>query len=176
MSLWKFKNNMQIDFTELNHVFVLTPPLIYEDFRGHNIESWNKKVYEDSIARKDWVVDSISSSRKHVLRGIHGDDCTTKLVSCLYGTIYLVILNNDPDSTQYKQWTSVTLSDKNRKQVLIPPKFGNGHVVMSDHAVFSYKLDSYHNYSNQFTIRWNDEEAHNIWWPVKKPITSLRDS
>ena len=67
-------------------------------------------------------------------------------------------------------------SDSNKKQVLIPPKFGNGHVVMSDHAVFSYKLDSYHNYSNQFTIRWNDEDAHNIWWPIKNPITSLRDA
>ena len=121
-------------------------------------------------------VDSISSSKKHVLRGIHGDDCTTKLVSCLYGSIYLVVLNNDQESKQYREWTSFTLSDSNKKQVLIPPKFGNGHVVMSDHAVFSYKLDSYHNYSNQFTIRWNDEDAHNIWWPIKNPITSLRDA
>tara|TARA_R100000908_G_scaffold21649_1_gene8557 strand:+ start:111 stop:614 length:504 start_codon:yes stop_codon:yes gene_type:complete len=167
---------MQVDFTELNGVFILTPPAIFEDFRGHNIESFNKKVYEETIVVRDWVVDSISSSRKHVLRGIHGDDCTTKLVSCLYGSIYLVVLNNDPESPQYKQWASFTLSDANKKQVLIPPKFGNGHVVMSDHAVFSYKLDSYHNYNNQFTIRWNDEEAHNIWWPVKKPITSLRDA
>ena len=101
---------MQIDFTELNGVFVITPPVVFEDFRGHNIESWNKKVYEESITKKDWIVDSISSSKKHVLRGIHGDDCTTKLVSCLYGSIYLVVLNNDQESKQYREWTSFTLS------------------------------------------------------------------
>ena len=85
---------MQVDFTELNNVFVLTPPAIFEDFRGHNIESFNKKVYEETIVVRDWVVDSISSSRKHVLRGIHGDDCTTKLVSCLYGSHYQMQIKN----------------------------------------------------------------------------------
>jgi dTDP-4-dehydrorhamnose 3,5-epimerase len=58
----------------------------------------------------------------------------------------------------------------------VPPKFGNGHLVMSDHAVFSYKLDAYYDIKSQFTIKWNDEESHNIWWPIKNPITSLRDS
>jgi len=167
---------MNLKLTELAGVLLITPPVTFEDFRGTNTENWNKKKYREYGIENDWVVDSISTSRKHVLRGIHGDDHTTKLISCLHGDIYFVVINNDPESNQYKQWQSFHLSGANRQQVLVPPKFGNAHLVMSKYAVFSYKLDAYYNVRSQFTIKWNDEEAHNIWWPVKNPITSLRDS
>jgi dTDP-4-dehydrorhamnose 3,5-epimerase len=121
------------------------------------------------------VVDSISTSRKHTLRGIHGDDRTTKLISCLYGTIYYIIINRDPDSKQYNHWFGITLSDRNKHQVLIPPKFGNGHLVMSEEAVFSYKLNAYYDRASQFTIKWNDP-MHNFFWPIKNPILSERDA
>ena len=69
---------------------------------------------------------------------------------------------------------SFTLSDKNRHQVIIPPKFGNGHLVLSSMAIFHYKQNTYYNPEGQFTITWNDPE-YNFWWPVKKPILSRRD-
>jgi dTDP-4-dehydrorhamnose 3,5-epimerase len=173
---WDINYRMNVKLTELTGVLLITPSVTFADFRGTNTENWNRIEYEDYGIHNDWVLDSISTSRKHVLRGIHGDGHTTKLISCLYGEIYFVVINNDPDSNQYKQWQSFHLSGANRQQVLVPPKFGNGHLVMSDHAVFSYKLDAYYDIKSQFTIKWNDYDTHNIWWPIKNPITSLRDS
>jgi dTDP-4-dehydrorhamnose 3,5-epimerase len=149
-------------------------PVVHEDFRGTNFESYNDTKYRDEISYP-FVVDSISTSRKHVLRGIHGDNKTTKLVTCLYGTIHVVIINRDPDSLQYNQWFTTTLSDRNKHQLLIPPKFGNGHLVMSDEAVFSYKLSEYYDRESQFTIKWNDP-MHDFFWPIKNPILSERDA
>lgn len=153
----------------------LIQPIIYEDFRGTNFESYNRVKYRDEVPYSEFVVDSISTSRKHVLRGIHGDAMTTKLVTCLYGTIHMVIINRDPESQQYNQWFTTTLSDRNKYQLLIPGGFGNGHLVMSEEAVFSYKLSQYYHRESQFTIKWNDP-MHNFFWPIKHPILSERDA
>jgi dTDP-4-dehydrorhamnose 3,5-epimerase len=69
---------------------------------------------------------------------------------------------------------SFVLSEQNRQQVLIPPKFGNGHVVLSDQAIFHYKQSTYYNREGQFTLLWNDPTL-NISWPVSDPILSDRD-
>ena len=79
------------------------------------------------------------------------------------------------ESPQYLHWQDFTLTERNKHQVLVPPGFGNGHLVMSDNAVFSYKLDQYYDRDSQFTVKW-DDDIHNIWWPVGNPILSLRDS
>jgi dTDP-4-dehydrorhamnose 3,5-epimerase len=162
---------MNIEYTDLEGV-KLIKPTIYEDFRGTNFESYNASNYYK--IPNQFVVDSISTSRQHVLRGIHGDSKTTKLISCLYGTIYFVVLDCRPDSETYHQWQSFTLSDQNKHQVLVPPGFGNAHLVMSDHCVFSYKLDQYYDRESQFTLKWNDDRF-NIYWPIKNPILSERD-
>ena len=106
-------------------------------------------------------------SRKYVLRGIHGDFKSWKLVTCLYGDIYFVIVDNRESSDTYMTWQSMTLDDKNRKEVLIPPGVGNGFIVMSDYSVFSYKWSydgDYPDVDNQFTIKWNNSKL-NIDWP-----------
>jgi dTDP-4-dehydrorhamnose 3,5-epimerase len=84
-----------------------------------------------------------------------------------------VIVNNDPSSSQYRVGTFSIC--KNRKQVLVPPKFGTSYLVMSDIAVFHYKQSSYYHQQKQFTIKWNDPKF-GIWWPISNPITSYRDS
>jgi dTDP-4-dehydrorhamnose 3,5-epimerase len=168
---------MNIQKTNLDGVLLITPPVVHEDFRGTNTEIYNKECYRDLSAyghNPDFVLESVSTSRQHVLRGIHGDAHTTKLISCLYGSFYFVVVNNDPFHPQYRQWQSFTLSDKNRQQILVPPKYGNGHLVMSDYVVFHYKLDAYYDRASQFTIRWNDPNF-NIWWPISRPILSERD-
>jgi dTDP-4-dehydrorhamnose 3,5-epimerase len=165
---------MKVENTPLDGVKLIMPDF-YEDYRGTNFEAYNEAKYRDEIPYAPFVVDSISTSRKHTLRGIHGDDRTTKLISCLYGTIYYIIINRDPESKQYNHWFGITLSDRNKHQVLIPPKFGNGHLVMSEEAVFSYKLNAYYDRDSQFTIKWNDP-MHNFWWPIKNPILSERDA
>jgi len=160
--------------TTLDSVRLIKPPTIFEDFRGHYVETYNERLYREAGIDQHFIQDDISVSRRHVLRGIHGDDKTWKLISCLQGSFYMVVVNNDPQSSQYRKWTSFTLSDTNRLQVLVPPKFGNGHVVMSEQAIFHYKQTTDYDRSGQFTLIWNDP-ALNIWWPVQDPIVSVRD-
>ena len=121
-----------------------------------------------------FVQDDISVSSKNVLRGIHGDDQTWKLVSCLYGKFYLVVVNCDKQSIDFGKWQSFVLSDKSRLQVLVPPKYGNAHLVLSDMTIFHYKQSTYYEPSKQFTYKWDDSQL-NIWWPIKNLILSQRD-
>lgn len=165
---------MDVKTCKLANVRVITPPTIFEDFRGSYVEIYNRDIYKPAGIEVDFIQDDISTSTRHVLRGIHGDQETWKLVSCLYGKFYLLVVDMDPASPTYRKWESFTLSDTNRMQVLIPPKHGNGHVVLSDTAIFHYKQNTQYNRAGQFTILWNDPEFK-FWWPVKDPVLSRRD-
>lgn len=163
---------IKIDRTDLDGVLVITLDTQAFDHRGMNIETFNERDYE-CLGTK-FIVDSISSSRRNVLRGIHGDSRTTKLISVLFGEIYFVVVNLDKESPQYKQTEFFYLKASNYRQILVPPKFGNGHLVISDHAVFSYKLSAEYDRDSQFSVHWNTPML-DIWWPSKKPIVSERD-
>ena len=165
---------MIVKKTQLDGVLLIEPPTNFEDFRGEYVEIYNEKLYREAGINVDFKQDDISISTKHVLRGIHGDQSTWKLVSCLQGKFYLVVVNWDETSPQYRQWQAFTLSDKNRLQVLIPPKFGNGHLVLSESAMFHYKQSNYYDRAGQFTILWNDPKL-GLWWPVQNPLVSRRD-
>lgn len=164
---------MQISKTKLDGVLLLKPE-VFEDFRGQYVETYNEQFCRDNGIDVKFVQDDISVSSKHVLRGIHGDAETWKLVSCMHGKFYLVVVNCDKESPSYGKWQSFVLSDVNRHQVLIPPKHGNGHVVLSETAIFHYKQNTYYNPKGQFTYIWNDPQLK-IWWPVKNPLLSQRD-
>lgn len=147
---------------------------IFEDHRGHYIETYNEKLYKEQGVDIKFVQDDASMSIRGVLRGIHGDNETWKLISCLYGVIYAVVVNCDTDSKQCGKWESFLLAESNGLQVLVPPKHGVAHLVLSDKAIFHYKQSSYYNREKQFTYRY-DDERFGIWWPVKDPILSKRD-
>jgi dTDP-4-dehydrorhamnose 3,5-epimerase len=160
--------------TKLEGVILIKPPTVFGDYRGIYVEIYNEKLYKEAGINVDFIQDDISVSKKDVLRGIHGDNKTWKLISCLAGKFYLVVVNWDKDSPQFGKWASFILSEHNRFQVLVPPKFGNGHLVLSEQAIFHYKQSTYYDRPGQFTILWNDPKL-NIRWPVKNPILSLRD-
>jgi dTDP-4-dehydrorhamnose 3,5-epimerase len=166
--------SLVVETTSLTGVKLIHPSTNFEDFRGSYVEIYNRELFQNAGINEDFIQDDISTSTKNVLRGIHGDQETAKLVSCLQGSFYLIVVNQDKDSPEFGKWESFTLSDKNRLQVLIPPKFGNGHLVLSDSAIFHYKQTTNYNRASQFTILWNDPEF-NFWWPVKNPILSRRD-
>ena len=162
-----------VEKTKLDGVLLIKLD-VFEDHRGWYVETFNEKVFHEHGIDIKFIQDDISVSNKHVLRGIHGDKETWKLISCLYGMFYLVVLNNDPKSSDYLKWQSFVLSHHNRHQVLVPPNYGNGHLVLSDRAIFHYKQNTYYNPKGQFTILWNDPKWK-IWWPIKNPILSMRD-
>ena len=164
---------MEILKTRLEGVLLIKPH-VFEDHRGEYVETYNEELYRKNGIDIKFVQDDISVSSKNVLRGIHGDAETWKLVSCLYGKFYLVVVNWDDASPQFGKWESFVLSNQNRLQVLVPPKFGNGHLVLSERAIFHYKQSTYYNRAGQFTLLWNDPKL-DISWPIKNPILSRRD-
>lgn len=165
---------MKVEATKLDGVLLIEPPTLFEDFRGQYVEIYNREAFKAAGIDQDFIQDDISISRRHVLRGIHGDKRTTKLIGCLHGAFYLVVINNIPNSPQYRHWQGFTLSDQNRHLVLVPPGFGNGHLVMTETAIFHYKQTTSYDRSSQFTLAWNDP-ALGIWWPIDEPIMSRRD-
>lgn len=164
---------VKISKAKLEGVLVIEPD-IFEDFRGFYVELYNERFYREQGMPVKFVEDDFSVSAKHVLRGIHCDSQAWKLVSCLHGSFYLVIINCDETSPYFGKWDSFVLSAPARKQVLVPPKHGVAHLVLSDSVIFHYKQSEYYDPKRQVTYHW-DEPKFNIWWPIKNPILSQRD-
>jgi dTDP-4-dehydrorhamnose 3,5-epimerase len=162
-----------IEKTKLDNVVKIIPT-VFKDFRGEYIETYNKDFMIENKIDIEFLQDDISVSKKNVLRGIHGNKTTWKLVSCLYGSFQLIVVNNDKDSKQYKKWESFELSSENKLQILVPPKFGNGHLVTSEKTIFHYKQNTQYDRNSQFTIKWNDPEFK-FKWKINDPILSDRD-
>jgi len=141
----------------------------FRDERGELWTVWNEEEFEPKLKFNH---DKIAVSKKDVLRGIHGDSKSWKLITCLHGDIKLVVV--DPNTLDY---ISILLTDKNKTSVLVPPGFGNGHLVLSDKAVFYYKWayeGKYPDVEDQFSLRWNDSKLK-IDWGIENPILSTRD-
>ena len=165
---------------KLEEVAIIQPDIFY-DYRGEYVETWNVENYKvfdhlvNDSNKIEFKQDDISTSVKHTLRGLHGDDNTWKLVSCIYGSLLQVVVDMNYDSATYLDWELFTINDKNRQQILVPPGYANGHLVMSDFGIFSYKQSTlYGGPSEQFTVKWNDPKL-NIPWPIDNPLLSSRD-
>ena len=150
-------------------------PDIKEDHRGTFVEHYNESELTTRFKALHFVRDCLSTSDRHVLRGIHYDDKTWKLIQCIAGRIYFVVVDMRKESADYLKWESFILSDQNRKQALVPPRFGNGHLVLSKRCTFHYKMTEYYAPQNEKTLAWDDPRAA-IFWPVKNPVLSEKDS
>lgn len=164
---------ISISETNLTGVLKIVPD-VFKDFRGHFVETYSEELYKKNGIHISFVQDDIALSKKDVLRGIHGDNETFKLVSCLYGKLYYVVVNCDEQSPDFGAWQSFVLSDENMMQVLVPPKYGNAYLVQSAEAIFSYKQSTYYDAKRQFSYLWNDPRF-GISWPIANPILSERD-
>ena len=141
---------IKVKNTKLDGVLLIEPEP-FCDNRGYYLETYNEQLYAEKGITVRFIQDDVSVSKKNVLRGIHGDAKTWKLISCLHGEFYLVVVNCDSESGNFGKWQSFILSDENRLQVLVPPKYGNGHLVLSDKTIFHYKQSTYYNPAKQFT-------------------------
>jgi len=164
---------MVVEETKLDGVRLIKPEY-FEDHRGRYVESYSAKDYKKLGIDVDFVQDDFSFSKKDVLRGIHGDEKTWKLVSCIRGEFFLAVVNCDPNSKLFGEHETFNLSEDNLWQVLIPPKYGNGHLALTDRIVFHYKQSTYYEPGTQFTYAW-DDPRFNIVWPIDRPILSSRD-
>jgi len=171
---------MDVLKTKLENV-LLFKPNIFRDFRGTYTEIFNKRYFEDVIKKHlgkeiEFLTDNEVFSRKNVLRGIHGDDRTWKLFGCSKGHVYIAIVNCSNGSGKFGEWDSFELSEKNKLQLLVPPRHGNGTLALSEGGmILHYKQSAYYQGAkNQFTYRFDDSRFR-IEWPIKNPILSERD-
>lgn len=164
---------MRIKESPLKQVFEIEVDR-FEDYRGIYVETFNEALFREHFPQVRFVQDDYSMSRKDVLRGMHGDSKTWKMAHCPMGTIYLVVMNYNKTSPDYGKWTSFIISEANSKFILIPPGFANGHLILSERAMFVYKQSEYYDRESQFTVKWNDPQF-GVKWPVHHPILSQRD-
>jgi dTDP-4-dehydrorhamnose 3,5-epimerase len=147
----------------------------FEDYRGELWTTWKKDEFP--MPKIEFNHDKVSTSRRNVIRGIHGDKKSWKLVTCLYGELYFVVVDNRKDSVTYLEWDWIVLTQANKKSVLVPPMFGSAFCVLSEYSVFMYKWcygGKYPDVDNQFTLKWNNPNI-GINWPIDNPILSERD-
>ena len=147
---------------------------VFQDHRGAFVELFNEDCWAYTIR---FVQDDVSISEKGVLRGIHGDSATWKLACCLHGLLYAVVVDCRKEKNTFGQWQSFVLVGPEvgiPQQLLIPPNFGLGHLVLSNQAIFHYKQSTSYGEYPQFTYRW-DDPRFGISWPISNPILSERD-
>lgn len=143
------------------------------DVRGEYINTYNTVDYE--FLGLEFVEDDYSISRKHVLRGLHGDSKTKKFIQCIQGSILLAVADLRPGPS-YLKTRLYAINDRNRTQVLVPEGCINGHLVLTDSCIFSYKqTEIYSGQANQISVRFDDPWL-NIPWRIENPLLSTRDS
>ncbi len=143
----------------------------FKDFRGKYIETFNIK----NFPKIKFLQDDLSYSKKNILRGFHGDSKTWKLFTCVYGKVQFAAINFDKKSKNFKNNFTTILSDKNNLQILVPPKYGVAHLVLSKNAVLGYKQSTLYGKVKQFTINYKSP-CLNFKWKSKKIRVSKRDS
>jgi dTDP-4-dehydrorhamnose 3,5-epimerase len=169
---------MEFKKTAIEGVYVIEPR-VFNDARGYFFEAWKKEEFEKNIGPIEFVQDNESKSSYGVLRGLHyqkGAASQSKLVRVIKGKVLDVAVDIRKSSPTFGQHVMVELSDENKRQFFIPRGFAHGFLVLSDEAVFTYKVDNPYAPQAEAGICWNDP-AIGIDWPIdpKDVLTSEKD-
>ena len=158
---------MEYKKTTIEGVYVIEPK-VFNDARGYFFEAWKKEEFEQHIGKVEFVQDNESKSSYGVLRGLHyqkGDCSQAKLVRVIKGKVLDVAVDIRKSSPTFGKYVMVDLSDENKRQFFIPRGFAHGFLVLSDEAIFTYKVDNAYAPQADAGIRWNDPDI-NIQWPI----------
>ena len=165
--------------TDIEGVFILEPK-VFRDARGYFFESWKQADFDQHIGRHvEFIQDNESKSSYGVLRGLHyqkGEFSQAKLVRVIKGKVLDVAVDIRKSSPTFGKYVAVELSGDNKRQLFIPRGFAHGFLVLSDEAIFTYKVDNVYAPQSEASIRWNDSDIH-IEWPIEqdKVLTSEKD-
>ena len=166
---------MKILLTKKLGLKIIYPNTFFKDKRGLYLETFNMQKYKKSGININFREDDFSINKRNVFKGIHGDNKTWKLVSCISGKIILFVVNCDQKSKKFGIYEKFILNSKKYFQVLIPPKFGNSFFVLQNNSIFHYKQSKeYAGMKSQFTYKWYDKNI-NLPLNKKKLIISNRD-
>jgi dTDP-4-dehydrorhamnose 3,5-epimerase len=157
---------MNIETTPIKDLLIINPS-VYNDERGYFYETYNQRFLRDKGIYTNFVQDNQSYSTKNVLRGLHFQTIApqAKLVRCVVGEVYDVVVDLRKSSETYKQWYGVKLSDENKKMMFVPKGFAHGFLTLSDYAIFQYKCDELYMPTADAGVNFKDEEL-NIDWLV----------
>ena len=157
---------MKIETTPIKDLLIINPS-VYNDERGYFYETYNQRFLRDKGIYTNFVQDNQSYSTKNVLRGLHFQTIApqAKLVRCVVGEVYDVVVDLRKSSETYKQWYGVKLSDENKKMMFVPKGFAHGFLTLSDYAIFQYKCDELYMPTADAGVNFKDEEL-NIDWLV----------
>ena len=166
---------MMLTETKLGGVLIIEQN-VFSDSRGFFKETFQVDRYRKAGVEYDFVQDNYSRSQKGVLRGLHFQikKPQGKLVSCTKGAVFDVVVDIDPASSTYSQYVGVELTEKNHKQLWVPPGYAHGFCVLSEVADFQYKCTDYFDPADEGGIIWSDPNVA-IEWPVSKPRLSRKD-
>lgn len=167
--------DFEISLADIDGVKEIKPSQ-FSDYRGQLWSGLSKEL-EDTLDVGSFRHQKFATNKKNVLRGIHGDFETFKLVTCLFGEIQQVVVDMRPDSKTYKKWVSWEINGEKPCLILIPPGVGNSFKTLSEISLYSYSLaynGTYNDYDKQFTVKYDDPSI-NIAWLGQTPVLSERD-
>lgn len=168
--------NMNFISTPFPGLFLIEPK-VFGDSRGYFFESFQQAKFEEAIGKTEFVQDNESKSGYGVLRGLHFQKppyTQAKLVRCITGTILDVVVDLRKGSETFKKSYAVELSGNNKLQLFIPRGFAHGFVVLSEEAIFSYKVDNLYAPTHEAGIRFDDPELL-IDWKLPKEELKLSE-
>jgi dTDP-4-dehydrorhamnose 3,5-epimerase len=169
---------MEYRETNIKGVYIIEPR-VFNDARGYFMEAWKQSEFNERVGRVDFIQDNESKSSYGVLRGLHyqkGEASQAKLVRVIKGRVLDVAVDIRRSSPTFGKYVMVELSEDNKRQFFIPRGFAHGFLVMSDEAIFTYKVDNPYAPQQEAGIRWDDPELA-IEWPIdpKNVLTSDKD-
>lgn len=159
---------MKYEQTSIDGVYTITPN-VFKDDRGYFFESFKEEEFRGCVGDVHFVQENQSKSSYGVLRGLHyqkGDAAQAKLVRAVQGSVLDVAVDIRKSSSTFGKYVAVELSEHNHKQLFIPRGFAHGFLVLSETAVFCYKVDNVYAPQADAGIRWDDPDI-NIQWPER---------
>lgn len=168
---------MKIIDTDIKDVKIVEPT-VFGDSRGFFYESYNQKIFDEVIGRKEFVQDNHSKSQKGVLRGLHyqlSPMAQGKLVRVVAGEVFDVAVDIRKSSATFGKWVGVILSGDNKLQLWIPEGFAHGFVTLSETAEFLYKTTNFYSPLHDRAILWNDSDLGIEWPKIDSLLISDKD-
>ena len=169
---------MNVVATEIPGVLLLEPR-VFTDDRGAFFESFNAAAFAAAVGRPvSFVQDNQSTSRRHVLRGLHYQEPRPqgKLVRVVAGAIYDVAADIRPGSPSFGRWVGSELSAENRRQLWVPEGLAHGFLVLSESADVLYKTTDFYAPGCEKCLRWDDPTLGIRWPRSAPPLLSPRDA
>ena len=143
-------------------------PMVINDERGYFMESFKKAEFEEKIGKFDFIQENESKSLFGIFRGLHyqeGNAAQAKLVRVIQGKVWDIAVDIRKNSITFGKYFAIELSEENKQQFFISRGFAHGFLVLSETAIFSYKVDNIYSPSHERVINCMDPDLA-IKWPL----------